>query len=166
MRVNVSKLELQIWTQSRLGLHLFRIRTYLIFDKLGKLKKYRMLHVKEEFYIVMKYLLDVCFTLIKVLIQSLFKVNITIFLFLWLKLSFCVSPKIQKRNQNIKDRTWYHCPKTNLKFRDVTWNVKENMIILHEIFHVVSRFPRYISCYIAESWLPLGQCIAVAVLIC
>ena len=28
----------------------------------------------------------------------------------------------------------------------------------HEIFPVVSRFPRYISCYIAESRLPLGQC--------
>ena len=29
---------------------------------------------------------------------------------------------------------------------------------LHEIFRVVSRFPRYISCYIAEQLLPLGQC--------
>ena len=31
-------------------------------------------------------------------------------------------------------------------------------VILHELFRVVSRFPRYISCYIAESRLPLGQC--------
>ena len=29
---------------------------------------------------------------------------------------------------------------------------------VHEIFRVVSRFPRYISCYFAESRLPLGQC--------
>ena len=29
---------------------------------------------------------------------------------------------------------------------------------LHEIFRAVSRFPRYTSCYIAESRLPLGQC--------
>ena len=28
-----------------------------------------------------------------------------------------------------------------------------------ELFRVVSRFPRYILCYITESWLPLGQCI-------
>ena len=34
-------------------------------------------------------------------------------------------------------------------------------MILHEIFHVISRFPRYISCYIAESRLPLGQCTSV-----
>ena len=31
-------------------------------------------------------------------------------------------------------------------------------MILHELFHVVSRFPRYISCYIAENRIPLGQC--------
>ena len=47
--------------------------------------------------------------------------------------------------------------KSNPNFRDITWNVEENMI-LHELFHVVSRFPIYISCYIAESRLPLGQC--------
>ena len=28
----------------------------------------------------------------------------------------------------------------------------------NEIFRIVSRFPRYISCSIAENWLPLGQC--------
>ena len=52
-----------------------------------------------------------------------------------------------------------HCPKSNPKFRDITWNVVENRI-LHEIFRVVSRFPRYISCYIAENRFPLGQCIS------
>ena len=31
-------------------------------------------------------------------------------------------------------------------------------MILHEIFREVSRLPRYISCYIAESWFLLGQC--------
>ena len=41
--------------------------------------------------------------------------------------------------------------------RCITWNVEENLI-LHEIFRVVSRFPRHIVCYIAESQLPLGQC--------
>ena len=48
------------------------------------------------------------------------------------------------------------CPKSNPNFRDITWNVGENMI-LQEIFRVVTRFPRYISCYIAEKRLPLGQ---------
>ena len=42
-------------------------------------------------------------------------------------------------------------------FRDITWNVEENLI-LHEIFRVISRFPRYISCYIAESQFSLGRC--------
>ena len=50
-----------------------------------------------------------------------------------------------------------HCPKSNPNFRDITWNVEENEI-LHEIFRVVSRFPCYISCSIAENRLPLGQC--------
>ena len=35
--------------------------------------------------------------------------------------------------------------------------------MLHELFHVVSRFPRYILCYIAESRLSLGQCRAPVV---
>ena len=47
-----------------------------------------------------------------------------------------------------------HSQKSNPQFRDITQNVEE-----HEIFRVVSRFPRYISCYIAENRLPLGQCI-------
>ena len=49
-----------------------------------------------------------------------------------------------------------HCPKSSPNFRDISWNVVENMI-LHEIFRVVSRFPRYISCYIAEYRFPLEQ---------
>ena len=39
-------------------------------------------------------------------------------------------------------------------YRDITCHEEENLI-LHEIFRVVSRFPCYISCYIAESRLPL-----------
>ena len=50
-----------------------------------------------------------------------------------------------------------HCTKSNQNFRDLTQNVEENDI-LHKIFRVVSRFPRYISCYISENRLPLGQC--------
>ena len=42
-----------------------------------------------------------------------------------------------------------HCPKSNPNFRDIRWSVVEN-IILQEIFRIVSRFPCYISCYIAE----------------
>ena len=34
-------------------------------------------------------------------------------------------------------------------------------MILPEIFRVVSRFPRYISCYAAENQLPLGQCMYI-----
>ena len=51
-----------------------------------------------------------------------------------------------------------HCPKSNPNFRDITWNEEENEM-LHEIFSVVhvSHFPRYISCYIAENRLSLGQ---------
>ena len=50
-----------------------------------------------------------------------------------------------------------HCPKSNPKFRDISRNGEENET-LNEVFHVVSRFPCYISCYIAENRLPLGQC--------
>ena len=39
------------------------------------------------------------------------------------------------------------CWKSNPNFRDITWNVEENLL-LQELFHVVSRFPRYISYYI------------------
>ena len=57
----------------------------------------------------------------------------------------------------MKPQKLLHCPKSNPNFRDITWNVVENMI-LHELFRLVSRFPRYISCYIAENRFPLGQC--------
>ena len=52
-----------------------------------------------------------------------------------------------------------HCPKSNPNFPDITRIVDKNDI-LHEIFRevLVSRFPRYISCYISENRLPLGQC--------
>ena len=40
--------------------------------------------------------------------------------------------------------------KSNTNFRDVTRKVEENEI-LHKIFLVVSRFHRYISCYISEN---------------
>ena len=40
----------------------------------------------------------------------------------------------------------------------MTRNAEEKEI-LHEIFRLVSRFPNYISCYIAENRLPLGQCV-------
>ena len=53
-----------------------------------------------------------------------------------------------------------HCPKSNPNFRNITLNVVLNMI-LHELFRVVSRFPRYISCYIAENGFPLGQCMFI-----
>ena len=43
-----------------------------------------------------------------------------------------------------------HCPKSNKNFRYIARNVEENMV-LHEIFRVVSRFPIYIPCYIAEN---------------
>ena len=40
-----------------------------------------------------------------------------------------------------------HCLKSYPNFRDITRNVEENEI-LHEIFRIVSRFPRYIL----ENW--------------
>ena len=47
-------------------------------------------------------------------------------------------------------------PRYNMKCKG-----KHDIIItVHEIFLVVSCFPRFISCYIAENQLPLGQCIA------
>ena len=50
-----------------------------------------------------------------------------------------------------------HCPKSNPNFRDILWNVVENMI-LHELLRIVPRFPCYISCYIAGNRFSLGQC--------
>ena len=46
--------------------------------------------------------------------------------------------------------SWFlHCSKSNPNFSDITWKV-ENMI-LHEIFQVVSSFPRYHLCYNTEN---------------
>ena len=50
-----------------------------------------------------------------------------------------------------------HCPKSNTNFRDIMQKVQENEM-LQEIFCVVSRFPHYVSYYISENRLPLGQC--------
>ena len=51
--------------------------------------------------------------------------------------------------------------KSNQNFRDITWNVVENMI-LYEIFCVVFRFPRYISSYIADSGTVQDFCLNLA----
>ena len=70
--------------------------------------------------------------------------------------------RISEMKKWINIRLWIinlHCPKGNQNFRDITWKLVEN-IILHELFRVVSGFPRYISCYIAENGIPLGQCMA------
>ena len=56
-----------------------------------------------------------------------------------------------------------HCPKCNQHFRDITQNADENEI-LHEIFRVVSRFFRSISCYFSKSRLPFGQCMVLYLL--
>ena len=53
------------------------------------------------------------------------------------------------------------CPESNSNVRDITFNLVE-VLILHEIFRVVSRFPSYISRYIAENQFPLGQCILLS----
>ena len=45
-----------------------------------------------------------------------------------------------------------YCTKSNTNFRDITRNVEENEILrVNEIFRVASRFPRFISRYIAEN---------------
>ena len=49
-----------------------------------------------------------------------------------------------------------HCSKSNPNFRDIMRNEEENENrIQHEIFCVVSRFPRCISCYNPEN-LPIS----------
>ena len=51
-----------------------------------------------------------------------------------------------------------HCQKSYPNFR-ILYNMKcRGNKILHEIFRVVSHLPHYISCYIVESRLSLGQC--------
>ena len=37
-------------------------------------------------------------------------------------------------------------------------------MIIHEIFRVLLRSPRYVSCYIADNGLPLGQCMYTVLL--
>ena len=49
-----------------------------------------------------------------------------------------------------------YCQKSNQNFLHIIRNVEEHEI-LHEIFLVVSRFPRYISCFISENRLPVGM---------
>ena len=63
----------------------------------------------------------------------------------------------QKLSQQPQNTSTVHCPKSNPNFRDITWNVVENMI-LHEIFRIVSRFSHYISCFSVENLFTLGQC--------
>ena len=58
-----------------------------------------------------------------------------------------------------------HEPKSNPNFRVLTRNVEENQI-LHEKFLKASRFPLYISCYISENRLPLGQCAQLCIYLC
>ena len=52
-----------------------------------------------------------------------------------------------------------HCPKSKPNF--TRYNMKcsgKHDTTVHELFRVVSRCPRYISCYIAENGFPSGQC--------
>ena len=67
-------------------------------------------------------------------------------------------PIIQKKRKRKNVSLWnyfflfLHGPKSNQSFRDITRNVEEKKI-LHEIFRVVSRLPRYILCYFSENYL-------------
>ena len=56
----------------------------------------------------------------------------------------------QKALEGALSKKQSNFPRNNTKCR-------ENEI-LHEIFRIVSRFPRYILCYDLENRLPLGQC--------
>ena len=64
-----------------------------------------------------------------------------------------------------KVRQFVHCPKSNQNFRDITRNLKKYKI-LHEIFPVVSRFSRSISCYISENQSLLGRCMVWTYFVC
>ena len=80
-----------------------------------------------------------------------------------------ITPHLQTVSQKTKTFLsqsscgWYirvkviNCHKSNPNFQNITRTVVEHMIP-HEQFRVVSRFPCYISCYIAENRIPLGQC--------
>ena len=63
--------------------------------------------------------------------------------------------------RTIKDDPGHTFQKSYPNFRDMKWNAEENYRYHKKnVFRVVSRFLRYISCYISENRLPLGQCIA------
>ena len=63
--------------------------------------------------------------------------------------------------RTIKDDPGHTFKKSYPNFRDMKWNAEENYRYHKKnVFRVVSRFLRYISCYISENRLPLGQCIA------
>ena len=85
-----------------------------------------------------------------------FLVRLQIHIFV-MKLFTIIIPRRKLCNSVLIFLFGVHCLKSNPNFHYITWNVEENLI-LHVIFRVVSRFPRYISCYIAESRLSLGQC--------
>ena len=75
----------------------------------------------------------------------------------WDKIA-CTSINVENAiRTGIKKVMSVHCPKSNPNFRCITWNIEENEV-LQEIFLVLSRFPRYISCSITENRLHLGQC--------
>ena len=91
-----------------------------------------------------------CTGVFKILYIKLQLINILASIFY--KFFVCRREKIIIQQQSVSVLILYTVRKAN--FRDITWNVEENMI--HELFRVVLRFPRYISCYIAENWFPLG----------
>ena len=51
-----------------------------------------------------------------------------------------------------------YCKKSNPNFRDIIWNIEENLI-LHEIFRVVSRFPLYTFHVISRKVDYLWDCV-------
>ena len=73
---------------------------------------------------------------------------------------FCISVPLY-----VHSNYCIHGPKSDQNFRDITWNLVEN-ITLYEIFRVVSRFPPYILCCIAENRFSLVQCTVNCVLHC
>ena len=69
--------------------------------------------------------------------------------------------RFHKFLENKKEFSRHSCHPTLLEKQSKfpRYNMKcSGKLILREIFRVVSRFPHYISLYIAESRLPLGQC--------
>ena len=64
---------------------------------------------------------------------------------------------VYKNAQTRKDWKTYTPFEKQSKFPRYYMKFRENEI-LHEIFRIVSRFPRKISCFIAENQFPSGQC--------